>query len=52
MQAVSVISDTKSRNVDSAEIGIELEGVTLRIPEGVNADHIARVLRAVRTAAS
>jgi transposase len=50
MHAVSVISETKSRNADSAEIGIELEGGTLRIPERASADHIARVLRAVRAA--
>jgi len=50
MHAVSVISETKSRNADSAEISVELAGVTLRIPERAGADHIARVLRAVRAA--
>ncbi len=48
--AMSVISDTKSRNADSTEIGIELEGATLRIPSGASTDHIARVLQAVRAA--
>ena len=30
------------------EIGIDLCGVSLRVPEGVSADHIGRVLSAVR----
>jgi transposase len=34
--------------VSAAEIGVDVCGLTLRIPEGVSADHIRRVLLAVR----
>ncbi len=34
--------------VSGAEIGLDVCGLTLRIPDGVSADHIGRVLLAVR----
>jgi transposase len=33
-----------------AEIRIDLRGVTIRVPDGVSADHIERVLLAVQVA--
>lgn len=36
--------------VDCAEIRIELNGLTVRVPDGVSADHIERVLLAVQVA--
>jgi transposase len=37
------------RNADCPEISIDLCGVRLRVPDGVSADHIGRVLSAVRS---
>jgi transposase len=50
---VSVMIDESRRDlpvlpVSGVEIGIDVCGLTLRIPDGVSADHIGRVLSAVR----
>jgi transposase len=43
----AMVEEPKSRG-NSAEIRINIKGMTIRIPEGVTADHIERVLLAVQ----
>ena len=48
---VSAVVDQPARSEGaSAEILIELRGVTIRVPDEVSADHIERVLLAVQVA--
>lgn len=48
---VPAVVDQSARSEGvSAEILIELRGVTIRVPEDVSADHIERVLLAVQVA--
>ena len=43
----AMVEEPKARG-NSAEIRINIKGMTIRIPEGVTADHIERVLLAVQ----
>jgi hypothetical protein len=50
---VSVMIDESRRDmpvlpVSGVEIGIDVCGLTVRIPDGVSADHIGQVLSTVR----
>ena len=46
--STSVIDEKCAGDIIAAQIGLELGGATLRIPGGASADHIVRVLQAVR----
>jgi transposase len=43
--------DSAQAAIEAGEIIVTLEGATVRVPAGVSADHIERVLLAVRVSA-
>ncbi len=46
----AVVEEPAKLSASNAEIRINVRGMTIRVPDGVSADHIERVLLAVQVA--